>query len=111
MNTGTYDKLIVALDGDAKLCHSVIEGHYTLASTPVNGKQTWIHDQGSYAIWYEKNGNNWNIGTKDNLETSIYWLHSTYDTNGPEEDTRWKYWSKNDDWISTTIIFGPSSMY
>ena len=110
LNTGAYGKLIVTLDGDAKLCHSDLEGHYTLASTPVNGKQYWTHDQGSYAIWYDKDFR-WLIGPKEHLGTELCWLHSINDTTRPEEATTWNYVYENDKWKLTSNIFGSSSMY
>ena len=110
LNTGAYAKLIVTLDGDAKLYHSDIEGHYIMASTTVNGKQTWIHDQGSNAIWYDKENTSWNIGHKENLGINKCGLHSTNDATGPEEATTWEY-HRNGEWKSISNIFGSPSMY
>ena len=109
LNTGTYGKIIVALDGDAKLDQGSKEGHYTLASTAVNEKQYWIHDQD--AIWYNKKRKTWMIGDKKNLGTSRCGLHSTNDTTGPEEATTWKYLKEKGNWKSTSNIFGSPSMY
>ena len=114
LNTGAYvdyDHLIVKLDVDAKLVHGHLEGHYTLASTAVNGKHYWIHHQGAYAIWYDKEFNNWKIGHKLDFRTGICGLHSTNDTTGPEEVTTWKYWNENDEWKSTSNIFKSPSMH
>ena len=108
LDTGAL--LNITLDGDAKLAQSHREGHYTLASTAVNGKKTWIHDQGSNVIWYDKELNNWKIGTKKNLGTTTCSLYSTNDTRGPEEAITWKYWNDYE-WISTSNIFGSPSMY
>ena len=112
MNTGAYGKLIVTLDGEAKLAQRHLEGLYTLASTPVNGKQTWIHEQGSDAIWYDKKCKHWKIGPKEDLGTNKCFLHSTNNTTGPEEATTWKYWNDNEnDWMPTSNIFESPSMY
>ena len=111
LNTGAYGKLIVTLHGDAKLAQGRREGHYTLASTTVNGKQTWIHDQGSHAIWYDKEFNHWKIGRKEWLGTSRCCLHSTNDTIEPKEATTWKYWNNRRGWIPTSNILESPSMY
>ena len=109
-NTGALLK--VTLDGEAKLAQGSREGYYTLNSPPVNGKQNWIHIQGSNAIWYEKENNSWYIGDKKDLGTSTCGLHSTKNTKSPEEATTWKYFNKdNDEWRSTLNIFGSASMY
>ena len=105
-NTGTLLK--VTLDGDAKLAQGNREGYYTLNSTPVNGKQNWIHVQGSKAIWYDKEDKSWNIGDKKNLGTSTCSLYSTQNTNRPEEATAWIYGMADDEWTSN--IFGALSM-
>ena len=93
LNTGAYDdyhpygKLIVTLYGDAKFAQSNFEGHYTLASTAVNGKHTWIHEQHSNVIWYEKENECWMIGYEEDLGTSKCGLHSTNDTRGHSTTT------------------------
>ena len=110
LNTGASSNLIVTLDGNAKLAHSIREGHYILTSIPVNGKQCWIQEQGSNAIWYDKKNTGWSIGSKKNLGTDKCDLHSTNDTTGPEEATTWSYWNKKE-WMPTSNIFGSSSMY
>ena len=111
LNTGTYGKLIVTLDGDAKLAQSDSEGLYTLASSPVNGKEYWIQDQGSNAIWYDnEDPKNWVLGPKKNLGSGIFNLYSTNDTTGPEEARTWNY-NRNGEWKPTSNIFGSSSMY
>ena len=104
-NIGVYIKL----DGDAKLAQGNVEGYYTLTSTLVNGKQNWIHVQKSKAIWYDKK---WRIGGKENLGTTTSGLYSTRDVNSPKDATTWKYWNYDDgEWMSTSNIFGSSSMY
>ena len=121
MNTGTYGKIIVALDGgaklivrldgDAKLAHGSKEGHYTLASTAVNGKQYWIQDQGSNAIWYDKKFKKWRIGDKQYNGTSTSSLHSTDDALISEKATSWNYWNEDGGWMSTSNMFGSLSTY
>ena len=110
MNTGAYGQLIVTLDGDAKLAQSHTEGIYTVASMPKNGKQYWIQDQGSNAIWYEKEKKDWLIGRKEDLGTDICSLYSRNDTTGPEEATTWKY-LENGRWMSTSNIVRSLGMY
>ena len=103
LNTGVFGNLTVTLDGGAKLAHSNREGHYIM-----NGKQYWIQDQGSNAIWYDKDS--WNIGDKEHLGTSNCSLYSTKNTKRPEEATTWMY-AKNGGWLPTSNIFGSLSMY
>ena len=103
MNTGSLLK--VTLEGDAKLAQGHTEGYYTLNSTHVNGKQNWIHVQGSKAIWYDKEDKSWNIGDKKNLGTSTCSLYSTNDAKRPEEATKWKYRNDDGEWKSTSNIF------
>ena len=109
--TGASGNLIVTLDGDAKLYHSNREGHYILTSTPVNGKQYWIQEQSSNAIWYDKKFRNWKIGDKKHSGTSICSLHSTFDGLGPETTTTWKYWNDDRGWRSTSNMFKSLSMF
>ena len=106
MNTGVLGNLIVTLDGDAKLAQPNVEGLYILTSIPVNGKQNWIHVQGSIAIWYDKEHKHWKIGPKDSLGTcSTCYLHSTENTKTPKEATTWQYWSGNHvKWMATSKI-------
>ena len=118
MNTGAYDDyhpyddLIVKLYGDAKLAQGRKGGHYNLASTTVNGKKYWIHDQGSNAIWYYKEQKCWHIGPKKILGTAKCCLYTTNDTTGPEEATTWIYWNRNEnEWMPTSNIFESPSMY
>jgi hypothetical protein len=108
-----YDtgNLIVAFDGDAKLAQGNKEGLYTLTSYLVNGKQTWINDQGSNAIWYDKVHKNWRIGPKENLGASTCSLYSTNDAKIPEKATTWKYVDNDGKWMPTSNIFGSKSMY
>ena len=110
LNTGASDNLIVTLDGDSKLFHSNREGHYILTSTPVNGKQCWIQEQGSNAIWYDKKFRNWKMGDKKHNGTSTCSLHSTSDTLGPEKATTWEYWNDDGGWLTTSKKFVSSSM-
>ena len=102
--------MIVALDGGTKLIHSTREGHYILTSIPVNGKQCWIQEQGSHAIWYDKKFRNWKIGSKKHRGTSICSLHSTNDALGPEKATTWEYWNDDGGWLTTSNKFVSSSM-
>ena len=57
-----FNEFVVNLLRDNKLAQGKKESHYNLASTTENGKKPWIIDQGSNAIWYDKEFNNWNIG-------------------------------------------------
>ena len=111
-NIGVYSSVYITLDGDAKLAQGNVEGYYTLTSTLVNGKQNWKHVQSSKAIWYDKEFKNWKIGDKKSLGTSTCRLFSTNDVNSPKDATTWKYWNTDDgEWMSTSNIFGSSSMY
>ena len=104
MNTGSSGNLTVTLDGVAKLAN--IEGHYSL-----NGKQYWIQDQGSNAIWYDKKLKKWRIGDKKHNGTSTSSLYSTNDASGPENVTAWKYWNDYGGWKSTSNVFGSLSRH
>ena len=112
LNPFNTDALLnVKLNGDAKLAQGSSEGYYTLNSTPVNGKQNWIHVQGSVAIWYDQKFKNWKIGPEKNLGTSRCYLKSTNDAKRPEEATTWKYFTKGGKWLPTSNIFGSLSVY
>ena len=106
MNTGVSGNLTVTLDGGAKLAHSNREGHYIL-----NGKQYWIQDQGSNAIWFDKNSKKWRIGDVKHNGTSTSSLYSTNLALVPENVTAWKYWNDDGGWMSTSNVFGTLSMY
>ena len=109
-NIGVY----ITLDGDAKLLQGGKEGYYILTSTLVNGKQNWINVQSSktFAIWYDIEYKNWKIGSYESLGTSTSSLKSTNDVNSPKDATTWKYWNYDDgEWMTTSNIFGSSSMY
>jgi hypothetical protein len=110
LNTGASSNLIVTLDGNAKLAHSIREGHYILTSIPVNGKQCWIQEQGSNAIWYDKKFRNWKIGGKKHNGTSTSSLYSTNDALRPEEATTWEYWNDDGGWLTTSNMFVSLSM-
>ena len=104
--------LKIRLGGDAKNVHRKLEGSYTLASYMlVNGKKTWMHVQGSHAIWYDNEFKNWKIGPNENLGTNICSIRSTEDTNKPEEATAWLYVNNDSEWLPTSNIFGSSGMY
>ena len=109
-NTGVSGNLTVTLDGGAKLAHSNREGHYILTSFPVNGKQCWIQEQGSNAIWYDKKFRNWKMGDKKHNGTSTCSLLSTSDALGPEKATTWEYWNDDGGWLTTSNKFVSSSM-
>ena len=109
INTGA--SLNITLVGDAKLAHGIVEGDYTLNSTPVNEKQNWIHIQGSSAIWYDKEFKNWKIGDREVLGSSICFLKSTKNTKRPDEATTWKYANDDEEWMPTSNIFGSLGMY
>ena len=51
------------------------------------------------------------IGNYENLGTSTCNLYSTNDVNSPKDAKTWKYWNNDDEWTSTSNIFGSSSMY
>ena len=105
-NTGVSGNLTVTLDGGAKLAHSNREGHYIL-----NGKQYWIQDQGSNAIWFDKKFKKWRIGDVKHNGTSTSSLYSTNLALVPENVTAWKYWNDDGGWMSTSNVFGTLSMY
>ena len=84
-NTGVSGNLTVTLDGGAKLAHSNREGHYIL-----NGKQYWIQDQGSNAIWFDKKFKKWRIGDVKHNGTSTSSLYSTFDGLGHGGLYRWR---------------------
>ena len=108
MNTGAL--LNITLDGNAKLTHGHTEGYYTLNSID-DGKQNWIQVQGSNAIWYDEEDSSWNIGDKEDLGTSTCSLYSIKNTKRPEQATKWKYVNNDDEWMSTSNIFGSSGTY
>ena len=103
--------MTVTLEGGAKSTHSNRQGLYTLTSILVNGKQYWIQDQGSNAIWYDKKFKKWRIGDKQHNGTSTSSLHSTDDALVPEKATAWNYWNEDGGWMSTSNMFGSLSMY
>ena len=103
--------MTVTLEGGAKSAHSNRQGLYTLSSILVNGKQYWIQDQGSNAIWYDKKFKKWRIGDKQYNGTSTSSLHSTDDTLISEKATSWNYWNEDGGWMSTSNMFGSLSTY
>ena len=110
LNTGSSGNLTITLEGGAKLAHSNRQGLYTLTSVLVNGKQYWVQDQGSNAIWYDKEFKKWRIGDKQHNGTSTSSLYSINDALGPEKATTWNYWNENGGWMSTSNMFGSLSM-
>ena len=102
----------ITLDGDAKVVHGQTEGAYTLKSTLPNGKQYWRQVQGSDAIWYDNEFQNWKIGPLEHLGTSMCKLKSKEtNTKNPEEATTWLYVNNDDEWMPTSNIFESSGMY
>ena len=68
------------------------DGIYVLNSSSVNGKPHWLQENGSDAIWYDKNGH-WNIGYESSLGQSRAKAISTKSqSNLPHELTPWEYY-------------------
>ena len=103
--------ITITLKGAAKEAHSSRAGIYILHPDDVNGKEHWVQQGGSNALWYDKTLQNWKIGKKDNLGSSTGGIKSD-DSITPLETTIWKY-TKNDTWIEASgeIILSPGNTY
>ena len=102
-------KLIVTLKGEAKVAQSSMAGIYVLGPDLVNRRLHWLQDPGSNSIWYDDKNENWMIGPKKNLRSSIGSIHSKNDVAGPQLATTWKYydgegWITSDDILVDTFV-------
>ena len=77
--------------GEAKVAQSSTEGIYELQPNKINGKQHWLHQDGSCALWYNKQNQNWNIGQIGNLGSTSALIKSSDVSIGPLEATTWSY--------------------
>ena len=101
-------KLNVKLTGKIKETMNFLEGVYLLQRNLINGKCHWIIEDGTLAIWYDKNDGKeaWNIGGIENLGSQTVALYSSGDSNKPLEDTTWKYFDEDSDkWHEITGVF------
>ena len=63
-------KLKMKLAGKAKeVTAKWVEGTYILSDGLVNGYPHWLKTDGSQAIWFDKIGSSWLVGSKKNLGT------------------------------------------
>ena len=97
------------MEGEAKVAQSSRAGIYILQPNYVNGKEHWLQQGGSNALWYDKNY--WYIGPKDDLGSSIGGLYGNASVS-PLAATIWKY-VKNDTWIEGTeeIVLSAGNSY
>ena len=89
-------KLTLRLEGAAKEALSSRAGIYILQTNDVNGKEHWLQQGGSNALWYDPIFQNWKIAPKDALESSNSWIVTNVNNStGPLEALTWKYSSNS----------------
>ena len=78
-------KLSVKLTGEIKDYMNHLEGVYLLQPNQINGKSHWIIEDGSLAIWYDKEDGKeaWNIGDIDDLGSQTIAMYSSGDSCKP----------------------------
>ena len=101
---GVPTKIIVTLLGAVKKDNSSKGGIYILQTNYVSNNKHWLQQEGSNALWYNKNNQKWNIGGIENLGSDISGIISDKSI-GPLEATSWKYWSCIEHiWIEATDL-------
>ena len=95
-------KLIVTLNGGAKVAQSSMAGIYVLGPDLVNGKSHWLQDPGSNSIWYNDKKGTWNIATQNYLGSEKAYIYSDNDVAGPQVAKTWRY--LNNKWITSDNI-------
>ena len=101
-------KLNVKLTGKIKDAMDYLEGIYLLQRNHINGKCHWIIEDGSLAIWYDKNDDKeaWNIGDIEYLGSQTVAMYSSGDSGKPLEETTWTYFDEDSHkWHETTGVF------
>ena len=83
----------ISLKNDALLHHSSEQGIYQRAGK-VNGKTSWISTNNNNALWYDPAGEDWLIGSVDDLGTSLGGISS----NGAQGRSSCPYNVPNDAW-------------
>ena len=99
-----HGNLIVTLNNEAKEAQGKYNraGKYILAPNMVNEKKHWLHQGGTNAIWYCKNGH-LAIGPQSSVDKDdcVAGLYAPGDSTGPETATGWKYsnsgWHESND--------------
>ena len=104
-------KLSVKLTGEIKDYMNHLEGVYLLQPNQINGKSHWIIEDGTMAIWYDKEDGKeaWNIGDIDDLGSQTIAMYSSGDSCKPLEETTWIYFDEDSDkWHETTgVLIAP----
>ena len=77
-------QLILTLYNEAANRHGSKGGTFILNDGKVNEKSFWGGPNGN-AIWYDKEYNNWSIGSSINLGKSIYSLYETLNVKCPHQ--------------------------
>ena len=101
-------RLKVSFTGAVKKKWNSSDGIYILSTSLVNGKPYWLQENGSDAIWYDKNGH-WNVGLESKLGQSEAKAISSLSQNSlPHELAPWKYyvnsaWTFSDDICVTSL--------
>ena len=101
-------KLNVKLSGKIKDYMGFLEGIYLLQPNQINGKCHWIIDNGTLAIWYDKNDGKeaWNIGDIEDLGSQTIAMYSCGNSDKLLEETTWQYFDEDDcKWHETTGVF------
>ena len=100
-------KLIVTLQGEAKVVQFNSPGIYVLGPNAVNGKSHWLQDPGPNAIWFDKEKESWNVGNQDGIGGSVAGIASFDKVTSPQKATNWQYsnngWTKSDDILVDTL--------
>ena len=89
------DKIVLKLFDSAFSSQGSRAGLYE-ETNPVNGKQTWISDNGN-AIWWISSSGKWVIGTASAIGSNVGGLFSddpsNPDSSCPQKVKKWKVWN------------------
>ena len=99
------------LKGAAENAQSKRAGTYILGPSlnQINDNVHWIQEEGTNAIWYDKEHKTWRIGPVDELGGTRSVLKTSDDAIGPHVAKAWKYYENG--WIETTDLVKLSGIW